>query len=53
MNSMKLREIAEKAIAWMYDNGELREFLEDQDIELDDREKEYFGVEYFEEMEDL
>ncbi len=49
MSAEKLKEIAEKAIAWMYDNGELEEFLEDQDIDLDEREMRYFGIDEEEE----
>lgn len=41
----KLKEIAEKAISYIYDNDLLDEFLEDRDIDFDEEEMEYFGIE--------
>ncbi len=45
MIDWRMRQIAETAISWLYDNGYLNEYLEDRDIDLTDTEKEYFGIE--------
>ena len=49
MDIMKLTEIAEKAISYLYDNDLLEDFLEDRYIELDEEEKAYFEIESEEE----
>lgn len=49
MTRERERELMEKAISYLYDNGLLEDFLEDRDIELDEEEKEYFGIEEYEE----
>lgn len=46
----RMREIAECAISYIFDNDLLDDFEEDR-IELDEEEKEYFGVEYTDEEE--
>ena len=51
MNEMKLREIAEKAIPYLYDNGLLEDFLEDQDIDLNESEMDYLLPDHEEEEE--
>ena len=43
-NEMRIREIAETAISWMYENGYLEDYLEDRDIDLTQEEKEYFVI---------
>ena len=41
IGNLRMRELAEQAISYLYDNG----FLEDRDVELDEEEKAYFGIE--------
>lgn len=49
----KLKEIAEKAISYLFDQDMLENMLDDQDTELDEDEREYFGVKvYGDEEED-
>lgn len=45
MGYMRLQEIAEKAMSYMNENDLLEDFLEDTGIDLDEEEKEYFGIE--------
>ena len=45
IGNLRMRELAEQAISYLYDNGLLDDFLEDRDVELDEEEKEYFGIE--------
>lgn len=45
----RVREIAEDAISYMYDNDILEEFLDDRCLELTDKEKEYFFIDEFDE----
>lgn len=43
----RMREIAEDAISYMYDNDILEEFLDDRCLELTDKEKSYFCIDEF------
>lgn len=47
----RMRELAETAISYMYDEFMLNEFMEDRGIEFTDEEKSYFGI--YEEDDDL
>ena len=40
----KMCEIAEKAISYLEDNDMLEDMLDDQGLELDEEEREYFGL---------
>ena len=41
---IRMREIAELAISYLNDEFMLEDFMEDRDIELNEEEKEYFGI---------
>lgn len=41
---VRMRELAESAISYLYDEDMLRDFLEDRYMELSDEEADYFGV---------
>ena len=49
IGNLRMRELAEQAISYLYDNGLLDDFLEDRDVELGEEEKEYFGIDEYEE----
>ena len=40
----RMREIAEEAISYLYDNDIVEDFLEDRYMDFDDKEREYFGL---------
>lgn len=44
MTDLRLKEVAEKAISYIIDNGEIADFLEDRDLDLTEEEKDYFGI---------
>ena len=44
MGYMRLQEIAEKAMSYLNENNLLEDFLEDTGVDLEEDEKEYFGV---------
>ena len=48
----KTCEIAEKAINYLFDEDMLEDMLEDQDLELDEEDREYFGVKVYEDDEE-
>lgn len=44
MTEMEFRELAEQTISYLYDNGLLGDFLEDRNIDFDERKQKYFNV---------
>ena len=44
MDEIRVRELAELAISYLFDNGLLDDFCEDRSVELTENEREYFGV---------
>ena len=48
---IRMRELAEASISYIYDNDMLEDFMEDRSIELSEKEKSYFCI-YDDEYED-
>lgn len=44
MDEIRVRELAELAISYLFDNDLLDDFCEDRSVELTEKEREYFGV---------
>ena len=52
ISNERMREIAEEAMSYLHDNDMVEDFLEDRYMDLDDKEREYFGLPEFDDEEE-